>query len=260
MKKTVLHEIGNYLHQIISHAEYLNSKNEVSLYADKIKVAAYKIDALLTDSTSEKTLITPTKTSNSLDFKQFENLHVLIVDDVIENIYIMENIFRTLSCKIISVQSGEEALKEFENGFIPDIVCMDMMMPGIDGFTTTKELKKLGSKAYFIAVSALKNQSHDTISIFDSWLPKPFTMEHINGALNGYTLKKKPILIKESFLLLDNIPKDTQNKIYFLAKNGAYSELKRLVLTLEDSTSKIFLEKALEKVDFTSIINSIIPS
>lgn len=261
MNKTIIHEIGNYLHQIISHADYLSTHKESSLYGEKIKSAAYKIDALLTDATSDKSLVPLQKEhSYSVDFKQFAGLNVLIVDDVIENIYIMESIFKTLSCKIYSAQSGEKALEIFKEGFTPDIVCMDMMMPGIDGFTTTKELKLLGSEAYFIAVSALKNQSHDTVAIFDSWLPKPFTMEHINGALSGYSIKNSPTPIKKQYLLEETITQTLQNEILSLAQRGAYSELKRVLLSLEESPSKTYLQDALKRIDFDAIINSIIPS
>jgi CheY-like chemotaxis protein len=261
MNKKITHEIGNYLHQIISYADSLSSKRESSSYGTKIKSAAYKIDALLTDATADKTLVSlPKKSSHTLNYKQFAGLRVLIVDDIVENIYIMESIFKTLSCKIRSAQSGEEALEVFKEGFTPDIVSMDMMMPGIDGFTTTKELKLLGSNAYFIAVSALKNQSHDTVTMFDSWLPKPFTMEHVNGALNGYMIRNAPTAIKEQYLIKDSLEQTLQNEILTLAQNGAYSELKRVLSSLEESHSKEYLLEALKRIDFNTIINSIISS
>ena len=168
MNKNIVHEIGNYLHQIISNAEYIVNSNELSEYGEKIKSAAYSIDALITDSTVKKSNIDISKKSTDIvDFKKFLGLNVMIVDDIIENIQIMENIFNTLSCKITSAQSGEEALELFKNGFTPDIVCMDMVMPGINGSTTTKELKLLGCDAYFIVISALKNQPNSVISLFD---------------------------------------------------------------------------------------------
>lgn len=259
MNNNIVHEISNYLHQIIGNAEHIADNSELFEYAEKIKSAAYKIDALITDATVKKPTIDITNNNMDIvDLEQFSGLNVMIVDDVIENIQIMENIFNTLSCKIISVQSGEEALELFKNGFTPNIVCMDMIMPGIDGLTTTKKLKLLGCDAYFIAISALKNQSNSVISLFDSWLPKPFTLEHITGALTEYKTSNIKAVSCETYKLGPEISTEVKNELLYLAENGAYSELERLISTLQESMSKEFLNVSLKKVDFNSIIKSIV--
>ncbi len=260
MNKNIVHEIGNYLQQIISNAEHISEHSQMFLYSDKIKNIAYKIDALITDSTVEKPLINMNnKITKVFDFKYFNGKKILIVDDIRENITIMENIFLTLSCKIESVLSGEDALKLYKNGYRPEIVCMDMIMPGIDGFITTQELKLLGCDAYFIAISALKNQSHDTVSIFDVWLQKPFTFEHIIGALSGYYHKVDSKKI-EIYRLDSEISTEYKNKILELSQKGAYSELLRLLATLPSSASKEFLTQSLKEMKFDAIIKSIISS
>ncbi len=194
-----------------------------------------------------------------VDFTKFAGMDVLIVDDVLENIHIMKNIFSTLSCNIKSAMSGEEAIEIFKDGYKPAIVCMDMIMPGIDGFETTKELKKLGSNAYFIAISALKNQPHNIVSIFNVWLPKPFTIEHITGALAGYN-SEKTISKIESQYILKNLSIEIKTELLRLSEIGAYSELERLISSLEDSEDKEFLSKGLKQIDFAIIIKSIVSS
>jgi len=259
VNKNIVHEIGNLLHQIISNTERISTSEEPSVYARKIKEAAYKIDALMTDSTVDKSDVEIHKEEASfVDFSKLIGLNILIVDDVVENIHIMENIFKTLSCNIQSAMSGEEALEVFKNGYVPDIVCMDMIMPGIDGSTTTKELKLLGCKAYFIAISALKNQPSSVVSLFDCWLPKPFTQEHIIGALSGYDSMTCEEIPQEEFKLTIDIPLETQEEISILAKKGAYSKLSRLIETLAESDSKEFLKKSLKDINFPSILKSIV--
>jgi len=261
MNKDIVHEIGNYLHQIISNAEHISSNSEASQYAKKIKLAAYSIDALITDSTIEKPNIDISKNGNSvIDFEKFSGLNIMIVDDVIENINIMQNIFNTLSCNIVSAQSGEEALGLFKDGFSPNIVCMDMVMPGMDGCQTTQELKQLGCNAYFIAISALKNQSNSVVSVFDCWLPKPFTLDHIAGALSGYKTSDIKEVIHETYKLEADISDEVKDELLNLAKNGAYSELGRVISELQASKSKEFLISAHKNIDFNSIIKSIVSS
>jgi len=265
LNQNTLHEIGNYLHQIISNAEQFDNDDRVGRYAAKIKKAAYNVDALITDSTVKKIDVElDGDVADVVDLTKFSGLNVLIVDDVLENINIMKNIFSTLSCNITTAMSGEEALGLFKNGCNPDIVTMDMVMPGIDGSITTIKLKELGCEAYFIAISALKNQAQEIVSVFDCWLPKPFTREHINGALAAYGASDKKIKASEAtykaYKLDMNIPNETKEKLLLLAKNGAYSELERLIASLKDSTSKEFLTASLQKVDFQAIINSIVSS
>jgi len=258
MDKNIVHEIGNFLQQIISNAEYISQNSAMAEYAQKIQNSAYKIDALLTDTTVKKPVIDIKKrVIKGFDFSYFNGKKILIVDDIEENIFIMENIFKTLSCDIKSVKSGEEALSIYKNGFRPDIICMDMIMPGIDGFTTTQALKKQGCVAYIIAVSALKNQSQEVVSLFDVWLPKPFTKEHIIGALTGYYGDNGVQKRVKVYKLGVDISDKEKVRILELANNGAYSELLRLIQELPESTSKSFLERALKELSFREIIESI---
>ncbi|MDO8454935.1 MAG: response regulator [Sulfurimonas sp.] len=252
------YDISNYLHQIISNIGFIENESVVSHYADKIKKSAYRIDALMVDSVEKKPELYISKGEQyTLDLKKISDLDVMIVDDLDDNIEIMENIFKTFSCNIRSARSGEEAIKLFRNGFIADVICMDIIMPRMDGFTATKELKSIGSSAYFIAVSALKNQSHDDMSLFDVWMPKPFMLEHIIGALAGYETTKNKTETKENHKFKLDISDEIKKEILYLAKDGAYSALERLIGELPDSKSKAFLYSALKRVDFNLLIKTI---
>jgi len=255
MDKKVAHEIRNYIHQIISNAELIKSDDKSNKSIEKIKNAAYSIDAIMTDSTVRKPIININK--RNIDLEKLKDLNILVVDDLIENIEIMQNIFKTLSCNIVSVMNGEDAIKIFKDGYKPDIVCMDMIMPGISGSVATQTLKSLGCNAYFIAISALKNQPHEVTSLFECWLPKPFTLEHIVSALSGYESKETDEILEKEFSLETNIPDEIKKDILSMAQNGLYSSLKELISTLENSASKLYLEQAIKKLDFNSIIKSI---
>lgn len=67
-------------------------------------------------------------------------LHVLIVDDVAENIQVAMNILQEDSYEFSFATSGEEAL-ELVNESHFDLILLDIMMPGMDGFEVCRQLK-----------------------------------------------------------------------------------------------------------------------
>ena len=64
---------------------------------------------------------------------------VLVVDDTLENIDVLKGILRDYY-KITFATSGEMALKVVSKAS-PDIILLDIMMPGMDGYEVCKRLK-----------------------------------------------------------------------------------------------------------------------
>ena len=262
MNQSIIHEIGNYLHQIISHSELIEHKsNSIDLieYAKKIQKNAYAIDAMISDSANKKEKVDKTKVNfNFTDTKKFIDMKVMIVDDLDENIEIMKNIFNTFSCEIKSAKNAEEALELYKNGFHPEFISMDIVMPHTDGYETTKQLKDLGCTAFIMVVSALKNRPSEDMSLFDYWLSKPFNMDDIIYALLKYESMQHIKAKENKPLFALDLNEDIKKELLDYAGSGAYTSLKRLTATLPESASKAFLEAALEKMDLNSIINSIV--
>ena len=66
---------------------------------------------------------------------------VFIVDDVAENIQIAISHLQELGCNFAYALSGEQALARIPIAK-PQLILMDVMMPGMDGFQTVVQLKK----------------------------------------------------------------------------------------------------------------------
>jgi adenylate cyclase len=65
---------------------------------------------------------------------------VLCVDDEPANLKLLENILVPRDYEVVSVASGEDALRKIKTRTI-DLVLMDLMLPGMDGLQVSRKIK-----------------------------------------------------------------------------------------------------------------------
>jgi CheY-like chemotaxis protein/anti-sigma regulatory factor (Ser/Thr protein kinase) len=78
---------------------------------------------------------------------------LLIVDDVPTNRDLLEELLSRMGFATRTAASGEEALEVFQ-AWHPDLVLMDVRMPGMGGLEAVRCLRESGSKAAIIAITA----------------------------------------------------------------------------------------------------------
>jgi adenylate cyclase len=66
---------------------------------------------------------------------------LLVVDDSVENLQILSSLLKDLY-KVKVAKSGEKALEIARMNPAPDLILLDIMMPGMDGFSVCEELKQ----------------------------------------------------------------------------------------------------------------------
>jgi len=69
------------------------------------------------------------------------NYNVLIVDDIIENIQIAMSILKEESYDFSFAKTGEDALVLLQKNYF-DLILLDIMMPGIDGYEVCRRIQK----------------------------------------------------------------------------------------------------------------------
>lgn len=71
-----------------------------------------------------------------------KKLKIIIVDDdkFLLNMYSIK--FAKSGFEVNSAASGEEALNKIKAGYYPDVILLDIIMPGMDGFDVLTNLKK----------------------------------------------------------------------------------------------------------------------
>ncbi|MGP4003882.1 response regulator [Streptomyces sp. 8N706] len=71
-----------------------------------------------------------------------EKSSILIVDDIEENLVALEAVLGSLDLQVVRARSGEEALKAMLRQEFA-VVLLDLLMPGMDGFETAANIKRL---------------------------------------------------------------------------------------------------------------------
>lgn len=102
---------------------------------------------------------------------------VLVVDDILPNVKLLEAKLASEYYEVITATSGPEALEKVEKDS-PDIVLLDVMMPGMDGFEVCKEIKSNTNYAHIpvVMVTALTDAADRVRGLeagADDFLSKP---------------------------------------------------------------------------------------
>lgn len=137
---------------------------------------------------------------------------LLIVDDEINTRLLMEKVLRRDGFDTISAANGKIALSLLEKNKV-DLIIMDIMMPGMDGFELTKKIREFNKDIPIIMVTA-KESIHDKRQGFfdgaDDYLVKPVDYDEL--AIRIYALLRrakisvsKKITIKNTILNQDNL-------------------------------------------------------
>jgi signal transduction histidine kinase len=151
----------------------------------------------------------------SIDLK---GRRILAVDDDRINLKIIGGILRHEGYEIAEAASGEQALEVYAS-FQPNLVLLDVMMPGIDGFTTCRTLKKTyGDKCAPVIFVTAKSEAEDVVMGFDAggvdYLTKPFRPKEVVARIRTHLSNQQ--LVEQQKHLVDQLSKANAAKDRFL--------------------------------------------
>ncbi|MFK5970877.1 MAG: ATP-binding protein [Candidatus Marithrix sp.] len=156
--------------------------SKFTIILQKVNIATPKTNLMLDTHFSSNNII-------------FNKSLILVVDDIKSNRNLVKEYLLPVNLEVISAENGQKALF-FAEEYHPKLILMDLKMPGIDGYETTKYLKtnKNTSNIPIIALTAsVTSDEQNKIRNygFDGFLSKPIDFSKLLAELAHYLKHKK---------------------------------------------------------------------
>jgi two-component system sensor histidine kinase/response regulator len=128
---------------------------------------------------------------------------ILSVDDSADNLFLIETILESDEYHLNSARSGGEALLKLEQS-PPDLVLLDIMMPGIDGYEVTRRIRQSKNLPY---IPILLLTAHEYMSLVegldagaDDFIRKPFDVEELQARVRSL-LRMKQAMDSQAYMV-----------------------------------------------------------
>ena len=170
----------------------------------------------------EVSIISPPKIVNKI--VSVINREILIVDDEPINLQVASNHLVTENYNVTTADSGNDALDIISASKPPDLILLDIMMPGLDGYQVCEKVRKDFSPSQLpIVILSVKNSVTDLVQAFklgaNDYLTKPFTGEELLVRV------RNQILLKEAY---ETILENTKLKNEIESRRQTELELRRI--------------------------------
>lgn len=163
--------------------------------------------------------------------------NILAVDDSPPILFLLQSIITPLGHQIITASNGAEAIQKFRKES-PDLVLMDIMMPDMDGFDATRQIKNIPNNGLWTPVIML--------STLDE--PADFAKGLEAGADDYLT---KPIdagLLTTKIRFMQRVIETQRNLIYHMKFQSIFDNVLDGIVTSDDRGAIVTFNQAAEHI------------
>lgn len=177
---------------------------------------------------------------------------VMVIDDDVNICELIRLYMEKEGYEVLAVYNGIKAVEEFKS-FTPNIVILDIMLPGVDGWQVCREIRKV-SNIPIIMLSA-KGETFDKVLGLelgaDDYMVKPFEPKELVARLKAVLRRYDHKEIDTQEIVYPNLVINKSN--YILKVNGKEMEIPpkelELLYFIASNPNKVFTrEQLLEQV------------
>jgi len=140
--------------------------------------------------------------------------HILIVEDDADIRELVKYNLEKEGYRVSTVVTGDAALKKLRSSQ-PDLVVLDLMLPGVDGLTICREMRaEQATRAVPVIMLTAKSEESDVVAGLevgaDDYLPKPFSPRVLLARIHALLRRQKgggpdaaPVILRRGELEID---------------------------------------------------------
>lgn len=119
-----------------------------------------------------------------------DKCRVLIVDDIPENVQTLRDMIEDMNIDIKEANGGKEAIELVDN-YKPQVILLDLMMPGVNGWDVIDYVRKKHSKNEMaIVVTSLLNNKDNIDECYElgvnDYISKPLLKARVRSSLESH--------------------------------------------------------------------------
>ncbi|MBQ9590113.1 MAG: response regulator transcription factor [Butyrivibrio sp.] len=169
---------------------------------------------------------------------------ILMIDDDLEVLKVNKKFFEEKSCIVEICSDSREALKILDN-FNPDCILLDVMMPGIDGISLCRKIrKKTGIPILFLSGKVSEDDKIEGLEAgADDYIEKPYSLKEVYlrivANVRRYT-QSMPVTAHNMLIKLGSFSLDKENhKLFYHNEEIVISNKEyQLILILAENEGK----------------------
>ena len=134
--------------------------------------------------------------------------HILVVEDDTNARKLMKAVLERAEYSVITAVNGEDALSLLDSNHV-DLILLDIMMPGMDGYTLATELRAAGNTVPILMITAKQlpaDKRKGFLSGTDDYMTKPVDTEEM--LLRIKALLRRSRIVSERKLTIGSVELD----------------------------------------------------